>query len=277
MPRRLSASDLAALEDLERRVVAVDGGRLKLEMAALREGRAHGLLTHDGQRLVGFVGVYVFGGEPELVGAVDPDFRRRGLASALLDRALRFVPGGVLLVVPSGSAGGESLARSRGGTYHHSEYALVLTEPPEAPEDPRVAVRAARPDDAGHVATLLHAAFGHDVDALPADTLVIEHDGRPVGTLRLTRDGDTAGIYGFAVDPTRQGAGVGRDVLRRVCREVLADGAQRVALEVDVDNPQALRLYTSNGFVQVGGEDYWSLSSAESAGRLTGGTNATGK
>lgn len=262
-PRRLSGTDLAALDDLERRVVAFDGGRLKLEKAVLREGRAQGLLSYDGDLLVGFVGVYVFGGAPELAGAVDPAFRRRRLGSVLLDSALRCAPPGpVLLVVPSGSSWGEALARSRGGTHDHAEHALVLSVPPEGPHDPRTSVRPACPDDAERVTSLLQAAFGHPAGKLSTDTLVVEHDGVPVGTLRLTRDGDTAGIYGFAVDPDRQGEGIGRDVLRRICREALADGATRVALEVAVDNRHALRLYTSTGFVPVAGEDYWALPDA---------------
>jgi ribosomal protein S18 acetylase RimI-like enzyme len=48
-------------------------------------------------------------------------------------------------------------------------------------------------------------------------------------------------------------------VLRRVCRDALAHGAREVVLEVAVDNPGALRLYTSTGFRLVGGEDYWTL------------------
>lgn len=259
-PRRLSEPDLAALDELERRVVGVDGGRLKLEKAALREGRAQGCLSYDGDRLVGFVGVYVFGGEPELAGAVDPDFRRRRLGSALLHSALRSVPAGrVLLVVPSGSAGGQALARSCGGAHDHAEHALVLTVPPEEPHDPRTAVRPARADDADSVTSLLGAGFGSASGPLLADTLVVEHDGVRVGTLRLSREGDTASIYGFAVAPERQGQGIGRDVLRLVCRGALAEGARQVALEVAVDNPHALRLYTSTGFVPVAGEDYWSL------------------
>ena len=259
-PRHLTDADLAALEDFERRVMAVDGGRLKLEKAVLRARRAQALLSYDGDRLVGFLGVYVFGSVPELAGAVDPELRRQGLGTALLDGALRVAPAGpVLLVVPAGSAGGAALARARGATHAHSEHALVLTVPPEGASDPRIVIRPARPDDADGVARMLHSAFGHPLDVLSSDTLVVERDGIVVGMLRLSRDGDTAGIYGFAVDPARQGQGIGRDVLRRVCREALASGATRVALEVAVDNPHALRLYTSTGFEPVAGEDYWSL------------------
>jgi ribosomal protein S18 acetylase RimI-like enzyme len=80
-----------------------------------------------------------------------------------------------------------------------------------------------------------------------------------VGTLRVSRDQDTAGVYGFVVHPDHQGHGIGRDVLRRVCRQALADGATRVRLEVEVTNDRALGLYTSLGFALVTTEDYYAL------------------
>jgi ribosomal protein S18 acetylase RimI-like enzyme len=36
-----------------------------------------------------------------------------------------------------------------------------------------------------------------------------------------------------------------------------ADGRSRVTLEVETQNDNALRLYTSSGFVREAGEDYW--------------------
>jgi ribosomal protein S18 acetylase RimI-like enzyme len=91
------------------------------------------------------------------------------------------------------------------------------------------------------------------------ETLIVDLDGATVGSLRLTRDDDTAGVYGFVVHPDHQGQGIGRDVLRRVCVEALNSGAARVHLEVAVDNDRALGLYTSLGFVPVATEDYYAL------------------
>jgi ribosomal protein S18 acetylase RimI-like enzyme len=89
---------------------------------------------------------------------------------------------------------------------------------------------------------------------------VVELEGHVVGTVRLTLDEETGGVYGFAVDPAWQGRGIGGDVLRRVCRQLRHEGAQRVHLEVAVDNDRALGLYTSIGFTQVSTEDYYALS-----------------
>lgn len=275
LARGLTPVALEAVAALEHRTVSVDGGRLKLEWGTLRtrSGRAvEDLLWWDGERLLGFLGLYAFG-QPsvELVGMVDPAARRRGVGAALLDAAIPVCVGRgfdqALLVVPRSSGAGRALATGRGATPDHSEHALVLDGPPaDGPSDPRVTLRPAGPADAAETARLLQDAFGHvsghvPDPAVPASErrLVIEYDGVVVGTVRLTVEQDRGGVYGFAVDPARQGRGIGRDVLRRVCERLRAEGVATVGLEVEVENDRALGLYTSLGFVRVTTEDYYAL------------------
>jgi ribosomal protein S18 acetylase RimI-like enzyme len=274
--RALDQQELDAIADLEQRVLAVDGGRLKLEWGTLRgrDGtRDHDFLWLDEDRLAGFLGIYVFGGgEAELAGMVDPGRRRAGVGGRLLDAALGECRGRgldhVLLLVPRTSAGGGALARSRGGVLDHSEHALVLDgEPAPGPTDPAVTVRQAGAADVAEVGRLLGAAFDWTPDDLDrivlgggARTLLVERAGRPVGTLRLSEDGDTGSVHGFAVDPAVQGQGIGRDALRRACVDLRGRGSSRVALEVAVDNERALGLYTSIGFRPVLTEDYYRLA-----------------
>lgn len=272
----LSAAELRAVAELELRVTGADGGRLKLEWAALtaRDG-AHvdDLLWWEGGRLVGFLGLYGSGPALELAGMVDPVARRGGIAATLLDAAVPLARErgyrSALLIVPRPSAAGRSLALRRGAVLDHSEHALVLaTEPSEGPADSRVTLRRAGRADAAEVADLLAAGFGYPVvpeldDQTGADqerTLVIEVAGAPVGTLRLTHHGEQAGIYGLAIHPAWRGRGIGGDVLRRVCRQLRRDGAERIGLEVAVGNARALNLYTRVGFVAVATEDYYALS-----------------
>jgi ribosomal protein S18 acetylase RimI-like enzyme len=267
----LSAVALDAIAELERRVVAADGGRLKLEWAALRHRSGQGVedvLWWEGERLLGFLGVYSHGAPAlELTGMVDPAARQRGIGAALLDAGLRLCRqrehDSVLLVVPRTSVAGRSLALRRGGVLEHSEHALeLLGEPSEAPTDPGVTVRAASAADQPALREILRLAFGWE----PAETagpdpntLVVERAGRPVGTARVYLEGDRAGIYGLAVHPDQQGRGIGRDVLRRLCRTARAGGATTVHLEVATDNDRALHLYTSLGFQPVITEDYYAL------------------
>ncbi|MGI4893622.1 MAG: GNAT family N-acetyltransferase [Janthinobacterium lividum] len=270
---QLSGDDLRAVADLERAVVAVDGGRLKIEWNGLRERSGagpHDLIWRDAGRVLGFVGLDVHGGPGvEVVGMVAPQARGRGIGTALLAAALDVCRERgfeeALLIVPRSSQAGRHLAQRRSAPLHHSEHALRLSTPPQhTGEDPRTALREATIEDVPVLTALLEAAFGTAPTHLPESlttqrTLVVEHEQAAVGTIRLTRDGDAGGVYGFAVSPPLQGRGIGRDVLRRVCREFFAGGASRVGLEVAVENERALGLYTSVGFEPVSTEDYYDL------------------
>jgi GNAT superfamily N-acetyltransferase len=113
----LTSRDLQAIAELERQVIGADGGRLKLEWGSLRGrsgDRVEDLLWWDGDRLLGFVGIYAFDASPELAGMVAPDARRCGIGSALLDAAVPLCRerGGrqPLLIVPRPSIAGKHLA-----------------------------------------------------------------------------------------------------------------------------------------------------------------------
>jgi ribosomal protein S18 acetylase RimI-like enzyme len=267
----LPPAALNAIADLERRVVAADGGRLKLEWNALRHRSGQDVedvLWWDGEQLLGFLGIYSHSAPTiELAGMVDPAARRRGIGAALLDAGLRMCQqrehASVLLVVPRTSVAGRSLAQRRGGSLDHCEHALqLLGEPAEVPADPGVTVRTAFLADQQAIRELVRLGFGAEppeTAGLDPNTLVVERDGQPIGTVRLIREEDRAGVYGLVVHPDHQGRGIGRDVLHRLCRTARADGATAVHLEVATDNDRALNLYASLGFRPVTTEDYYAL------------------
>jgi ribosomal protein S18 acetylase RimI-like enzyme len=271
----LSPRALDAIAELERSVVAADGGRLKLEWGRLRRragDRVEDLLWWDGERLVGFLGIYGFGSSLELAGMVAPDARRRGIGSALLDGAAPLCRGRdarqVLLIVPRASVAGKRLALRRGAVLDHSEHALVLPgDPPGGPRDPAISLRPANAADLEFLSELLEVAFGapapddlaERLDSAHGPIMVVEAEGSAVGTLAVSRNGDDAAIYGFAIDPPWQGRGIGRQALRRACEQLRAEGARQIGLEVAVENERALGLYTSVGFRPVTTEDYFAL------------------
>lgn len=256
-------------------MIEADGGRLKLEWGSLRRRsgeRVDDVLWWEGERLLGFLGIYGFASSPELAGMVAPDARRRGIGTALLDAAVPLCRDRgdrrPLLIVPRPSAAGKRLALKRGGVLDHSEHALVLSgDPTGGPQDSAVSLRPATVGDLPLVSRLLEYGFGGPAPDGLADrletpreqTAIVELSGSAVGTLHLIRGSDLAGIYGFAIDPAYQGRGIGRAALRLACRQLRAEGAERVGLEVDVENDRALTLYTAVGFQPVITEDYYAL------------------
>ena len=79
-------------------------------------------------------------------------------------------------------------------------------------------------------------------NATRGQTFVIEHERQAVGTILVNRHAQDASIYGFVIDPQRQGRGLGREALRQLCDQLTAQGAARIGLEVEVDNERALTL-----------------------------------
>jgi ribosomal protein S18 acetylase RimI-like enzyme len=274
--RGLSPDQLGAIATLEARVIAHDGGRLKLEWNRLRRrsgARAEDVLAWEDDRLVGFIGLYGPGAPRiELAGMVDPSHRRRGIGGGLLDAALTLSAAAgaqaPLLIVPRESVGGRALADRHRAAFDHSEHALVLHgEPADGPSDPRLRMRIAEHRDVAAIMALMSSAFGYappDAAERLAEegvtSFVFEHDGQVVGTLRAILEDGAAGVYGFAVDPHWRGRGIGRDALRRACLDLRDRGAHKVGLEVAVENDRALRLYTSLGFEPVITEDYWAIA-----------------
>jgi ribosomal protein S18 acetylase RimI-like enzyme len=259
----LTPGALQAVAELERQVVEADGGRLKLEWNNLRSrsgDRVEDLLWWEGKRLLGFLGIYTFGESPELAGMVAPDARGCGIGSALLDAALSLCrergARPPLLVVPRQSTAGKRLALRRGGTLAHSEHHLVLFGPPcNGPPEPEISLRPATDPDVPLVLSLLEHGFGwsgpDDLGDRLKRTVLVELRGAVVGTLCLERDDEQASIFGFVIEPSLQGRGIGRTALRQACEQLHADGARRISLDVDVANDRALGLYTSIGFTPV--------------------------
>jgi ribosomal protein S18 acetylase RimI-like enzyme len=278
----LTDAALEAISDLERRVVATDGGRLKLEWGVLRSPPTcdvRGLLWWEDDKLLGFLGIYGFGWPTlELAGMVDPERRRRGIGRALLANALEVGRSRdcdrLLLVVPRVSLAGREFAARLGATHEHSEHALTLSRrPADAPTDPALTLRQATPADLPTLSALFLDGFGEaqlDGSGALVDqqsrTMMVDRSGETIGTLRVTNDGCLARVYGFVVASAWRGRGVGREALERVCRELFDAGADSVGLEVEVANDRALSLYTSIGFEPVATEDYYALPLGAAAG-----------
>ena len=230
-------------------------------------------LWRDGSEIVAFLGIYVNRPtEAEICGMVHPQRRREGIFTRLLDEAVvelrRREAERVLLIVDRSCEAGVGFSRRRGGVVDSSEYRMRQAEAPELQgAHEHLTIRNGTRDEGDFIRDCIARAFSLPDEAVAGDdwperaeeTLVIEHAGERVGVMRVERDvkASEAGIYGFAMLPEQQGRGYGKAALSKVSRDLRDEGVTSVHLEVLVDNPAALHLYESCGFVTLGIEDYY--------------------
>jgi [ribosomal protein S18]-alanine N-acetyltransferase len=107
--------------------------------------------------------------------------------------------------------------------------------------------RACFPEDPWDAATIA------EILALPGFFGQIAADSAaPAGFVLALDLGNEAEILSLGVLPERRRSGVGNALVEAVCAAARRRRAERVVLEVAVDNAAARRLYAACGFVAVG-------------------------
>lgn len=81
---------------------------------------------------------------------------------------------------------------------------------------------------------------------------VLEAGAEIIGYGVLSAAAGEAHILNVCIDPDRQGAGLGRRLLRRLVDLARWHHAEQVFLEVRPSNPKAIALYRSEGFNEIG-------------------------
>jgi len=278
---RLGITERGAVDRLREVCEAVDPLDLKLELdESDASGRPiHFLATGDGD-VIGYAAVTA-GAEAEACGMVHPEWRRRGVGTALLGEvraAARRLRRDSILVIceDSGPVARDWLRRlgaAPGGVECRMVLGLGSRRKPPAPSGRQARapfeLRRAGGSDRAALITLLGEGFSqsaeHVADRLdPSDeqTLVAVDDGRVIGTMRLTTTSKRSMIYGFVVEPKRRGQGVGTRMLEATLEQLSAQGVTEVGLEVDPENTPAVRLYQAFGFETITTYRYMRLVSA---------------
>ena len=237
-------------------------------------------LYYEDEMLVGYLVPDSFGmEEKELLGMVHPDYRRRGIFTALLEAAKEVCKArGVerlVFVVEKASASGQAFVKAVGAEYDFSEHSMVLESFRESNVfDDRLNVQRAYESDLDAVVLIMTESFGNSVEKVQPRAANWMHDPNcqlyiatfgeyglgckePIGCLRLHEADDSIGIYGFGVRPDYRRRGYGRQMLEEVVREVRARSEKPITLDVDVENPNAQALYRSTGFIAQTTYDYY--------------------
>ncbi|MBA4493629.1 GNAT family N-acetyltransferase [Paenactinomyces guangxiensis] len=88
--------------------------------------------------------------------------------------------------------------------------------------------------------------------------LQLVKEGTLIGKISLCREERNIHLYGFCVDPSHQGQGIGKSILLQIINQFKSQ-AGTFTLEVSATNRHALRLYEKCGFGLSAQDDYYVL------------------
>lgn len=290
--RSLSSSELGEIAQLADLCNQFESLHLKLNWNTLRSrhtDKFNDFLYYEAGQLVGFLPIFNFNsGEAEVSGMVHPDYRRRGIFTALLQAARTEMKkrhiSALLFIVERASQSGKLFAASLGARYSFSEYKMTFYEPPASILEGRLHFRKAGREDIHALAHITAVSFGlseHSQENWYISVgmnnenrriYIAFLDEQPVGKLDVAFLPEEISIAGFGVLPAYRGHGYGREILTRTIQDVRAGFEQHlpgdqhdlerppIVLEVAVENSAALSLYHSCGFKETSIYDYYVLN-----------------
>lgn len=270
----------------------IDKVALKLELdyklASSNEGtkiknKINEFMYFDVEKLIGYIGIGSFGGfdRPiEVNGMVHPEYRKQGvfkkLSELVIDEWKRRNSSSMLLLSDRTSKEGQEFIKNLGATYNHTEYEMYFrqggpSEPSKGPSN--LTFRKAKNEESHEIAKQNAIYFGEEVpDENDKENMILpeeeekkgiriyfgEKDGEIIGKVHLELT-DKGGIYGLGVLPQHRRKGYAREMLKFAVNTLMEDGAKEVMLQVDSENPNALNLYKSCGFVETSVMDYYEM------------------
>jgi len=294
----LDQEDYDAIHALELECMHIDRIALKLELDykledAVNNSGHRGIrhinefLYFDADQLIGYIGICGFGNESEpleITGMVHPQYRHLGVFSKLHVLAMAECKNrgasGMLWLCDQSSLPGKSFLKRLGARYQYSEFEMYLRKELRKMDERQtkgVHLQKATNADAYEVAKQNAVFFGsHDdgdhggkielQDSLPEEEekrgmtiYLAKKDDRIIGKVHLQLINGLGGIYGFGVLPEYRGKGFGRAILLKSIKLLTDAAAKEIMLQVSADNPTALGLYKSCGFVETSVMDYHTL------------------
>jgi ribosomal protein S18 acetylase RimI-like enzyme len=272
----LSQQDLGSIKQLEKTVNEHDHIHMKLNWDFLKsrpEDEMNDFLFYHEGNLLGYLGIYIFNQkEAEVSAMVHPAFRNKRVFSKLMHAAKEEVKkrgiNELLFFTDHQSTSAVKVLKELDATYDFSEYLMQWLKPIEDTLNQRLSIRSFASNDKGVSIELDHICFNiskNEAKKLFKDQennknklqFMAELDGKVIGKISVLLDNEPAYLFGFAIFPTFQGKGYGRELLSYAIKYLVESSRNDIVLEVAVKNKHALELYEKVGFRQVTGYDYY--------------------
>lgn len=234
-------------------------------------------LFYDDTQLIGALSMYDFERPTklELIGFVHPNYRKQHIGTTLLQTAMKEIQkreaDEALLIINGDSISGKSFAKQMNLPYLYSEYGmefkineaqktmknhinLTVASSELLPDLIKIASKAFG-DSAANTSTWLQKMMKS-----PSHQVYIAFiNEKAIGTITVTEQEQSTTLSGFAVHPSYQGKGYGKDILSYMVHTLITKGVSTIELDVETKNNNALKLYTQCEFEIMTKYDYYGL------------------
>ncbi|MEC2861936.1 GNAT family N-acetyltransferase [Bacillus thuringiensis serovar kyushuensis] len=241
------------------------------------EDHINDFLLYNGTQLIGTLNMYDFERPTklELIGFVHPHFRKQRFGTTLLQTAMKEIQNReadeALLIINGDSISGNEFVKHMKLPYLYSEYSMEfkINEIQKTTES-NIQLTLAASESLLDLIEISSKAFGDSVDNTATwlqkmmtspshkvySALINE---KAIGTITVTEQEQSTTLSGFAVHPSYQGKGYGKDILSYMVHTLITEGTSTIELDVETKNNHALKLYTQCGFKIKTKHDYYNL------------------
>ncbi|MDD7795152.1 GNAT family N-acetyltransferase [Clostridium sp. 'White wine YQ'] len=275
----LTKEELQAIKELEEECNSYEELNMKLNWDMLEsraKNQVNDFLYYEDDKLIGFLGMYGFGSNPkeiEATGMVHPSYRRKGIFKELMFEGKEHCKKGnterILLITERRVDSGIGFVEAIGSKYSFSEYRMRLNESKIPSFESRgVSLKKADIKHKKELLELDREFFGlpeiEEEEGTREDnehrtTYIAELEGKVIGKIGVTMDGEDGYIFGFGIKHEYRRKGYGRIVLSLILEKLLKNNVNSIILEVASENDKALGLYKSCGFKESTIYDYYKL------------------
>ncbi|MGI8302091.1 GNAT family N-acetyltransferase [Bacillus paranthracis] len=250
-------------------------------LTARNKEEIHDFLLYDDTQLVGALSMYDFERPTklELIGFVHPNYRKQYIGTTLLQTAMKEIrlreADEALLIMNGESASGKAFAIHMKLPYLYSEYSMEF-KANEAQKRTKNAIQLTLASSKSllDLIEISSKAFGDSVentatwlqkmmDSSSHQVYSALIDEKVIGTITVSKEDQSTTLSGFAVHPSYQGKGYGKDILTSMIHTLITKGVSTIKLDVETKNNHALKLYTQCGFEMKTKYDYYNVMNFE--------------
>ncbi|OJE38651.1 acetyltransferase [Bacillus tropicus] len=250
-------------------------------LTARNKEEINDFLFYDDTQLIGALSMYDFERPTklELIGFVHPNYRKQHIGTTLLQTAMKEIrlreADEALLIMNGESASGKAFAIHMKLPYLYSEYSMEF-KANEAQKRTKNAIQLTLASSKSllDLIEISSKAFGDSVentatwlqkmmDSSSHQVYSALIDEKVIGTITVSKQEQSTILSGFAVHPSYQGKGYGKDILMSMVHTLITKGASTIELDVETKNNHALKLYTQCGFEMKTKYDYYNVMNFE--------------